>query len=282
MSNSIILILLLICLVKLLPAANNISQCIIKLRFNFHTIEALYDIVNDKADGQASKHKFSPKVNTKSAHSRYLVKLNNLIVYTPIGEQLNKPINFEACTGDIILLKNESGVGKTTILDAICGLKLQYNGDIDLVTADPHADIHYSSQNGFFYDASVFQNIVMGNSDGNDAYERAMNSIIKAELASNNEEAKDVASKLVTKEKVGFQVGSSNDWHWLEYFTKIRKINILDEISSALDSNTEEQILKALVEFSSDRVIICVSHSKLLEKYATKVVEVLPHGRVKV
>ena len=122
----------------------------------------------------------------------------------------------------------------------------------------------------------------MGNSDGNDAYERALNSIIKAELASNNEEAKDVASKLVTKRKSGLSGGQFQRLALARIFYENKKINILDEISSALDSNTEEQILKALVEFSSDRVIICVSHSKLLEKYATKIVEVLPHGRVKV
>jgi ABC-type bacteriocin/lantibiotic exporter with double-glycine peptidase domain len=52
------------------------------------------------------------------------------------------------------------------------------------------------------------------------------------------------------------------------------KIFIFDEATAALDSQTEEEVLKNLFEIAKDSTVIMISHQNAFKQYLDRVVEI--------
>ncbi|HBB28632.1 MAG TPA: hypothetical protein DC000_05180 [Clostridiales bacterium] len=55
---------------------------------------------------------------------------------------------------------------------------------------------------------------------------------------------------------------------------KNANILLLDEITSALDCDTEEQILQTIKEISRQKTVLFVTHNKNIVKYAIRIVNI--------
>src|SRR5262245_35807873 len=71
---------------------------------------------------------------SKAAQLNPLIRVENLTVHA--GQFKLSEISFEIPTGDYAVLMGKTGCGKTTLLEAICGLKRVSQGRIELMGRD--------------------------------------------------------------------------------------------------------------------------------------------------
>jgi len=82
------------------------------------------------------------------------VFIKNLI--PNVGGQLREPLNFDLLSGDCLLIRGDSGVGKTSLLETISFLRKPFSGDVVFVRGDSEnvnaeCKIGYAPQDNVLY-----------------------------------------------------------------------------------------------------------------------------------
>ena len=160
------------------------------------------------------------------------------------------------------------------MLDAICGMVKPAEGTISFSGYNPKTDLHYETQNAFFFDGSVAENISMNYGLSTIEEATIVDNIIKADLQNSRAEAVHFAKKQVNKRFGGLSGGQFQRVVFARALWRISKILILDEFTSAMDIKTERKVLSTLKDWGKDKIIICVSHSPNVAAFATQVIDV--------
>ena len=197
-----------------------------------------------------------------------------------------KNINLTFASQGLYFVVGESGGGKTTLLNLISLQDEVSSGTIDIDGKDvTHLKAkekaifrnHYFGivfQNiNLIPEFSVFENMVMGLR------------LQKKEI--NEEEIKEVMKRLglpedILKEKIYHLSGGQRQRVAIaRALLKDSKVMICDEPTGSLDEENAEGILKILKEISRERLVIVVSHDKVLsEKYGDQILQI-EEGRIK-
>lgn len=269
-------VLFIICLMKILPAVNSINQCIMKIKYNKDTINTLYNMLSQKLNYLDLDLERNTNYIVKNEMDQDIgtLKLEGVVINTPDGIKLNSPISFTAKKGDIILLRGESGIGKTSVLDAICGMIKTCEGTISFSGCDPVMNLHYETQNAFFFDGNIAENISMNFGLFNFDEASIVDNIIKAHLQNSRAEAAQFAKKRINKRSGGLSGGQFQRVAFARALMADKQIVILDEFTSAMDISTEKKILSTLKSWGKNKIIICVSHSPNVAAFATQVIDV--------
>ena len=178
----------------------------------------------------------------------------------------------------IVGVSGASGTGKTTLINLIAGVLKPKSGrilcnDIDINEIENWLDkISYVSQKPFIIDGTIKENICLGDEDTNEneAY---------FEKIYNQSGLTEFIESLPKKDKTN--VGDSGN---LISGGQIQRIGIaralfkksevilLDEITSNLDTDTQNKIIKNLSLIKKDRIIFLVSHNKNNFQYCDKII----------
>jgi len=175
-------------------------------------------------------------------------------------------ISFKARTGERIAIFGPSGVGKTTIVELILGFyqcssgKILVDG-IDLATLDPYSwrkQVGVVTQDPFLFHGTIEENIRYGYQDAD------QNRILEAaRLAGCDEILERLPGGIRTMvgERGSLLSGGERKRIALAR-ALIRPISllILDEVTSELDSQIEEEILTSVDQLAENLIVINVSH----------------------
>jgi len=196
-----------------------------------------------------------------------------------------KDISFSLESGKTLAILGKTGSGKSTIISLISRLydvkegKITVDGtDIrDLNLYDLRNSIGAVPQDAFLFSDSIKNNIKFGNENAT------------------NEEVFDAAKKAVVHDNImGFTLkyetvlgergitlsgGQKQRVSIARAIIKNPKILLLDDSLSAVDTETEEQILNNLLEFCKDKTTIIVTHRVSSAKNADQII-ILDEGRV--
>jgi ABC-type bacteriocin/lantibiotic exporter with double-glycine peptidase domain len=176
-------------------------------------------------------------------------------------------INFDICSGDVVLLEGLNGSGKSTIIKLLSGLYNNYEGkilindmelkEIDLKSLRNKESI--VSQNIFLFSGSVFNNIVL--SDENYSKEKVirMMDILNLNIEVIEENGKNLSGG--EKQKIAL----------LRALIKKSDLIIFDEAISSIDK-TAKKIFLDLLQKPEHRNKIClvISHEDFLKNIANK------------
>jgi ATP-binding cassette subfamily C protein len=174
--------------------------------------------------------------------------------------------------GKINTLVGESGTGKTTIADLICGLLKPNEGtilidDLELTHQNYRAwlkKVSYVTQDNYLFDMTIRENMLLAYPKATD--EEIWEALKKAsvfEFVKNQPEQLDVlvgerGSRISGGERQRLQIAVA--------LIKQPDLIILDEATSALDEVNEEKILKSLKKLTPEITIFVISHKrKVLE-----------------
>ena len=161
-----ILLLTLVILYRLIPAANTIYQSFNTLIFHYPAFEnldrELKKIIRESKQDKIlkSKNLDDLDINIKEIELKNIkFKINKNIILSNFNEKFN--------AGKIIGLKGDSGSGKTTLLNILLGLYKQHKGKIFVNGKDTHTYhnvnwfkiISYMAQDVNLLRASIYQNI---------------------------------------------------------------------------------------------------------------------------
>ncbi|MEQ8519765.1 MAG: ATP-binding cassette domain-containing protein [Cytophagales bacterium] len=205
-----------------------------------------------------------------------LLEVNQLIYNYPGEEEILFP---DFSINENALIHGPSGVGKTTLLHLIAGLKSIQKGKIiidgiDLKSLNPKELDRFRAENiGVVYQKSFFlsglnvlDNILLAGRFQNQNKERKTTAIELLNLFG-------IESKKNKKVKQ-LSVGEQQRVSIARAFLNHPKIVIADEPSSALDDKNCEQVLNEMLKISQNfkTTFIVVSHDKRLRPFFNKTI----------
>ncbi len=183
-------------------------------------------------------------------------------------------------SGEITVLTGHSGAGKTTAVDLIVGLHRPESGDV-LIDGVPLGEIDliawrskvgYVPQELILFHDSVLANLTLGNpevseADANAALEAAGAADFIADLP-------DGLNTTVGEKGAKLSGGQRQRISLARALAGKPELLILDEVTSALDPATEQDICQRIAALSKDMTVLAITHRKAWIDIADRVYSV--------
>ena len=210
---------------------------------------------------------------------------NVSLKYPETGIKALSNINLSIPSGTTLGIIGNIGSGKTTLLDTILRLYDPTEGNIILDGHDLKEfkldelrnTIGYVPQNSFLFSESIEDNIRFGNPK---ASNKAIQKNAKKAVVHNNIiKFKDGYKTLLGERGVTLSGGQIQRISIARALIKYPQILLLDDCLSAVDTDTEDEILKHLKSVTRDRTTIIVSHRISSLKHADNII-VVQNGKI--
>ena len=205
--------------------------------------------------------------------------------YPETGIKALDKVNLSIPSGSTLGIIGNIGSGKSTLLDTILRLYDPSEGSITLDNQDLKEyqlselrnSIGYVPQNAFLFSESIEDNIRFGNPN---ASLEAIQRIAKKAVVHNNIiKFKEGYKTLLGERGVTLSGGQIQRVSIARALIKDPKILLLDDCLSAVDTDTEEEILKHLKSITKDKTTLIVSHRISSLKHADQII-VFENGKI--
>ncbi len=196
-----------------------------------------------------------------------------------------KGLSFKVNSGETLAIIGKTGSGKSTILDLIGRLYDVNSGAIEIdgtqienvnLTSLRHS-IGFVPQDAFLFSDSIKDNIKFGsvNATDKDVINAAKNAVVHKNIKAFNKGYDTVLGE----RGITLSGGQKQRVSIARAIIKDPKILLLDDCLSAVDTETEEQILSNLNKVSKGKTTIIVSHRISSAKNADHII-VLDEGKI--
>lgn len=214
------------------------------------------------------------------------IELNNVsLLYPETQIEALKGVSLKISAGSTVGIIGNIGSGKSSILDIISRLYDPSEGSIKLDGVDMkeytldqiRENIGYIPQNAFLFSESIEDNIRFGAQkiELKDIKEASKKAAVHQNIIS----FKDSYDTLLGERGVTLSGGQIQRISIARALIKNSKILLLDDCLSAVDTDTEEEILKNLKNVSTKKTTVIVSHRISSLKHADKII-VLENGEI--
>jgi len=216
-------------------------------------------------------------IEIKDLHKSYQMGSNSLHVL--------KGINFSVEQGELVAIMGSSGSGKSTLLDTLMRLYDPSEGSIyldehnlkEFELSELRNNIGYVPQNAFLFSESIEDNIRFGKPE---ATEEAIQTVAKkAAVHDNIIKFKEGYKTLLGERGVTLSGGQIQRVSIARALIKDPQILLLDDCLSAVDTDTEEEILSHLKSVTKNITTLIVSHRISSLKHADQIV-VFENGKI--
>ena len=254
-------------MIRITPLISQLQSAANSIVFGRESIILLAKIMKEKGiDINVDLKTFKKNASSKSTDVFNQLKLENISYTYPNS---SKPsiinVNLEINQGDFIGLIGPSGAGKTTLVDIILGFLKPSKGILKFNADDAHKDISgwlshcaYLPQDIFLIDGTLKENITLSKDEIEDGeLEEALKlsrltPILKDLNNGLNTDIGDKGVKLSGGQKQRISIARA-------IFNK-RDVLLLDESTSALDSQTEAAVIEELMTLRDKKTIISIAH----------------------
>lgn len=233
--------------------------------------------------------KIEPEIQNRNPES---TPINGTLTFENVGFTYEdtdivalKNVSFSLDNGQTLAIIGKTGSGKSTIVSLISRLydvnqgKISIDGtDIrDLNLFDLRNSIGVVPQDAFLFSDSIKNNIKFGNENATDeeVYEAAKKAVVHDNIINFNLKYETVLGE----RGITLSGGQKQRVSIARAIIKDPKILLLDDSLSAVDTETEEQILHNLLEFCKNKTTIIVTHRVSSAKNADKII-ILEDGQI--
>lgn len=245
-----------------LSASTGLSQ----LRFNRDAISALYkDIRQLELFEQMTKPQIQKPVTTESFRSLILEDVN--FSYQNTNQQALQKISIEVHAGESIGLIGPSGAGKTTLMDVLLGLlfpqegQIRYNGKLlNESYAEWHSQIAYLPQQIFLIDNTLKRNVALGIADEEIDNEKLHQALQRAQLKEVVDQLPQGVDTFLGERGIRLSGGQRQRVALARAFYHERNILVMDEATSAIDNETELEIVSEIRKLKGKKTVIVIAH----------------------
>lgn len=221
------------------------------------------------------------RVTEKTLHDKlHTLSVRNL-TSTFGGENGVRDISFDVAAGEFLVITGRIGSGKSTLLKTILGVKSKDSGQIlwngrpfdeDAGLVPPQ--VSYTSQTPSLFSESIRDNVVLGHGRDPETLRRAYEDAI---LATDIESFEKLDETLIGSKGVKLSGGQKQRVAIARMLAHDSEVYILDDVSSALDVDTELKLWDKIGQRHKTR--IAVSNRHVCLKNADKIL-VLKDGRM--
>tara|TARA_B100000787_G_scaffold169616_1_gene161378 strand:- start:1921 stop:3660 length:1740 start_codon:yes stop_codon:yes gene_type:complete len=264
---------------RLIPAANLFSNSLTQLRFNRDAVSRLLKDI-DKA-------KNSERIFLAEVRETYLSEFKNIILKNVTFSYSNSNIfaiknsSMQIFSGEVVGIIGTSGSGKTTLIDLILGLVSPKSGNILFndknlpdVLDELRSKIAYLPQKTFLIDDTIKTNITFGVDTDEIDDNLLWSSIKKAQLHDFIKHLPQGIDTLIGESGERLSGGQRQRIALARAFYFNRKVLIMDESTSALDNDTEQEVLNEIMELKGKLTIIIISHRVKTMKFCDKIYKI--------
>ena len=180
-------------------------------------------------------------------------------------------VNLVCQKGDLVALAGASGAGKTSIVQALLGLREHQGGQIiinNTVAVDSlffdEDKIAYALQEMQLFDRSLPENIFYPNLDDSNEAKQILKALELDKLIERNRELTDgIEQKLSGGEKKRVNLARA--------MIKPAQLYIFDEPTNELDKKNVEKVIKILKDLQSQAIVMVITHDSRLIEHCNKV-----------
>ena len=258
---------------KLLPSANKIIANLQNLRYYKSSLD---NIFNETQELHKTK-KLDNNDNTKFEFNSS-IEIKNLTFSYESSKTLINNLNIKINKGDLVGVYGKSGKGKSTLIDILTGLITPHSGKIKCDGVSIHKNkkhwqsiIGYVPQSVYLFDESIQKNIIF-NQDTFDE-DKIKDVINSSGLAEWTNQLKDGLHTLVGDEGAKVSGGQRQRIGIAASLYKDSEILILDEPTSSLDPETENNIIDNILSLKGNKTIILISHKQSIIDKCDKVLK---------
>ncbi|GEC78867.1 ABC transporter ATP-binding protein [Flavobacterium aquatile] len=233
--------------------------------------------------------KIEPEIkNTNPNHSiiKGEIEFRNVsFTYEDTNIDALKNVSFKVNKGETLAILGKTGSGKSSILTLITRMYDIKEGSIlmdgiplaDLNLYDLRNSIGIVPQDAFLFSDSIKNNIKFGKENASDeeVFEAAKKAVVHDNIINFNQQYETVLGE----RGITLSGGQKQRVSIARAIIKDPEILLLDDCLSAVDTETEEQILNNLLEISKNKTTIIVSHRVSSAKNADVII-ILDEGKI--
>lgn len=252
---------------RFIPSASRILGSFQQLRYGIPALNVILNenIFSSKYYDDLSKerkknidYKFKNSINFKNIHYNYPEKKENVIF---------KNLNLEIKKNEIIGIYGPSGSGKSTFADLLSGLLIPTSGSIFLdeknVIQNPYAlraIFAYVPQSVYLLNDTIKNNITFGDDLNKINNKKLEQSIKLSQLFPLIEKIPEGVNSIVGERGAMLSGGQIQRIGIARAIYHQSEILIFDESTNALDSESEQKIIKEIKDLKKTKTIIIISH----------------------
>ena len=265
--------------IRLTPSAYRIISSLQRIKFTQKILQSLRKNIFffDELVKNNQNLKLKEKKNN-SIEIKDKIKINNINFSYDPNRNIFSDLNLEIKVGDTIGIFGDSGSGKSTFVNIFTGLLKPKKGTILTNNKDINSNIYfwrknigYVPQNIFLIDDTLEKNISLDFSNQSKNLKRLSECLMQSELEKFINNLPNGVNTPVGERGSRISGGQLQRVGIARALYNNPDILIFDESTSALDRETELDILKNIYKFKNKKTMIIITHKKELLKNCDKI-----------
>lgn len=253
---------------RLIPSANTCIGGISKLRVGQHATHMLYMDLNKISTKKDTARK-NQNTTSKHACGTFEALIFHDVQYRYPATTINalNGVSFSLIQGESIGLIGRSGSGKTTLVDVMLGLLEPQHGEI-LINQLPinkclnfwRSQVAYLPQQVFIADSSVRNNVALGIPDDQIDTAAVWIAIEQSRLSDIINSMPNGLDTVLGEHGVRLSGGQRQRIALARAIYHDRNVLVMDESTSALDAETEKEVIDAIKTLRGKKSMIVIAH----------------------
>jgi ABC-type multidrug transport system fused ATPase/permease subunit len=250
---------------RLVPSANTLSNSLVQLRYSRDSVSRL-----DRDFSALDQVRPEPGEDMRGLTPepfRALVLYRISFTYPNASQAALKDVSLEIREGESIGLIGPSGSGKTTLVDVLLGLldpqhgEVRYNGQpLKAALGKWRAQVAYLPQQVFLIDNTLRRNVALGVDDDEVDEDRVQEALRQARLAELVAQLPEALNTVLGERGVRLSGGQRQRVALARAFYHRRDVLVMDEATSAIDNETEREIVDEIHRLKGRKTLIVIAH----------------------
>jgi len=278
---------------RLVSLANTLSTSLVLLRFSKEKLTRLCDDLRVLDELGTPKLNVSQESAANSLNSELSTEKFQLLTIRDLSYRYPKArvnalngISMEVFSGESIGVVGRSGAGKTTLVDVLLGLlepeteSITFNNrPLQSKLKEWHSQVAYLPQEVFLMDDTLKRNVALGVLDSAIDEVLLRDALIRARLDEVVQHLPSGIDTTIGEDGARLSGGQRQRVALARAFYHQRSVLVMDESTSALDNETEKEIIEEIKILKGEITLIVIAHRFTTVEHCDRIYR-LEHGRV--